>query len=238
MLQVCHRRRKASLPKYCRKLRWLNGFLFGSRLKEKTVANSASPALISGAAFLMKLEGPSARTKLYLRAQSAARSRRNKASSLVEVLAAIGALLPVLILVIFAITQVSQYFVLKQQLAYVARQAARELAYAYGTQNLTSMNSGSPNSGPANLNDPNYQKIVNAISVPGVIGANSSPQFSVYFNIPNSPALTKSYVTASVFYRNGPNLPTYPWNPLSKGLIALDLSGLRVSSSCSWPIPH
>lgn len=151
---------------------------------------------------------------------------------------AIALLLPILLLVIYAVTQVGEYFVLKQEIAYVARQAAKELAYAYGTQQLTSMNSGGTSTGAANTGDPNYQNIVSSISVPGTIAANSSTQFNVRFNIPNSPSLTKSYVTASVVYRGGRGLPSFPWNPLNGSFLSFDMSGIVVNSSCSWPIPH
>lgn len=164
--------------------------------------------------------------------------RRAHGHSIVEAAGAIALLLPILLLVIFAVTQVSQYFVLKQEIAYAARQAAKELAYAYGTQKLTSMNSGGTSSGAANTEDPSYQKILNAISVPGTIAKNSSTQFNVYFNIPNSPSMTKSYVTASVVYKGEANLPSFPWNPLNSAFIRFDMSGVTVNSSCSWPIPH
>lgn len=166
------------------------------------------------------------------------RGRTKSGATLVEAASAMAVLLPILILLILVVTQVGQYFVLKQQLAYVARQAARETAYAYGRQGLTSMNQGGTSSGIANVADANYQQILNRISVPSVINANSSTQFRVYFNIPNSPSLTKSYVTAVATYRSGPNLPVFPWNPLQSGLLRFDGSSIVVNSSCSWPIPH
>lgn len=164
--------------------------------------------------------------------------RTNSGASVVEAVSAMVLLLPILLLMILVVTQVAQYFVLKQQLSYVARQAARETAYAYGRQGLTSLNQGGTSSGVANVSDANYQQILNRISVPSVINANSSTQFRVYFNIPNSPSLTKSYVTAVATYRSGPNLPVYPWNPLQSGFLGFDGSGIVVNSSCSWPIPH
>jgi type II secretory pathway pseudopilin PulG len=166
-----------------------------------------------------------------------ARRRCPVGYSMVEVTLSIALLLPLLLFSIFVITQISEYFVLKQQLAFVARQAAKEIA-AYGTQGLTQMNAGGSASGAANINDANYLQVVNGISVPGIINRNSASQFSVYFNIPNSPSLTKSYVTATVTYRNGAGLPVYPWNPLGAGFAGIDMSGIRVNSCCSWPIPH
>ena len=166
------------------------------------------------------------------------RLRTNAGASIVEAVSAMALLLPILLLMILVVTQFAQYFVLKQQLSYVARQAARETAYAYGRQGLTSMNQGGTSSGVANVSDASYQQILNRISVPGVINANSNTQFRVYFNIPNSPSLTKSYVTAVATYRSGTNLPVYPWNPLQSGFLGFDGSGIVVNSSCSWPIPH
>jgi len=167
-----------------------------------------------------------------------ARRRCSAGYSIVEVTMAIALLLPLLLFTIYVITQISEYFVLKQQLAFVARQAAKEIAFAYGTQGLTQMNVGGSASGAANINNANYLQVVNGISVPGIINRNSASQFSVYFNIPNSPSLTKSYVTATVTYRNGAGLPVYPWNPLGAGFAGIDMSGIRVNSCCSWPIPH
>ena len=179
----------------------------------------------------------------FIRSIESARStrfirRRRTGGSIVEAGAAMALLLPVLLIMMWAITEVSQYFVLKQQLAFVARQAARELSYAYGTLGYKTMNSGGGSSGTANTGDANYLSIVNGISVPGIINANSNTQFKVFFNIPNSPSLAQSYVTATVTYKSGANLPTFPWNPLKTGFLNFDTSGVVVNSSCSWPIPH
>lgn len=176
------------------------------------------------------------RTKYARKAGFNARTRSG--GSIVEAGAAMALLLPVLMIMMWVITEVSQYFVLKQQLAFVARQAAREISYAYGTLGYTSMNSGGVGSGAANTGDANYLQIVNAISVPGIINANSNTQFKVFFTVPNSPSLARSFVTATVSYKNGPNLPTFPWNPLKTGFLNFDISGVVVNSSCSWPIPH
>jgi len=165
-------------------------------------------------------------------------SRNRKGGAIVEAGASMALLLPVLLILMWAITQVSQYFVLKQQLSFVARQAAREISYAYGTLGYTSMNSGGTGSGTANTGDSNYLQIVNAISVPGVINVNSSSQFKVTFNIPNAPNLSRSYVTATVTYKSGSNLPKFPWNPLNTGFLKFDTTGVVINSSCSWPIPH
>lgn len=164
--------------------------------------------------------------------------RTGNGGSIVEAGASMALLLPVLLIMMWAITEVAQYFVLKQQLAFVARQAAREISYAYGTLGYTSMNGGGVSSGSANAGDANYLAIVNGISVPSVINANSNTQFKVTFTIPNSPSMARSYVTAQVTYKNGANLPKFPWNPLSTGFLRFDISGVSVISSCSWPIPH
>jgi hypothetical protein len=165
-------------------------------------------------------------------------SRNRNGGAIVEAGASMALLLPVLLILMWAITQISQYFVLKQQLSFVARQAAREVSYAYGTLGYTSMNSGGASSGAANTGDSNYLQIVNAISVPGVINVNSNSQFKVFFNIPNSPSLSQSYVTATVTYKSGSNLPKFPWNPLNTGFLKFDTTGVVINSSCSWPIPH
>jgi len=172
------------------------------------------------------------------KARETLRLRTKAGANIVEAVSAMALLLPILMLLILVVTQIAQYFILKQQLSSVARQAAREVAYAYGRQGLTSMNLGGTSSGIAKVTDANYQQILNHISVPSIINANSSAQFRVYFNIPNSPSLTKSYVTAVATYRSGPNLPAYPWNPLHSGFLSFNGSGIVVNSSCSWPIPH
>lgn len=172
------------------------------------------------------------------KSMSRRKGRSASGGAIVEAGASMALLLPVLLILMWAITQVSQYFVLKQQLSFVARQAAREISYAYGTLGYTSINSGGVGSGTANSGDSNYLQIVNAISVPGVINANSSSQFKVYFTIPNSPNLSQSYVTATVTYKGGSNLPKFPWNPLNTGFLRFDTTGVVINSSCSWPIPH
>jgi Flp pilus assembly protein TadG len=151
---------------------------------------------------------------------------------------AIALLLPLLILLMMAIIEISDYFVLKQLVAYVARQAAHEIAYGYGTLGYTTMNTNGASSGPANTSDPNYTTIVNSIAVPGVIKKNSSAQFKTYFHIPNSPSLSQSYVTVYVNYKSGPGLPDFPWVPLRIGGATFDAASTTVGSSCSWPIAH
>lgn len=190
--------------------------------------------------FFMRRSGPMGRDTA-LPAEAGRRNRHMRSSSggaIVEAGASMALLIPVVLILIWAITQVSQYFIIKQQLAYVARQAAREIAYGYGTMKYTTMNSGGIASGAAATGDSNYQNILNDISVPSVINANSSSQFQVSFTIPNSPSLARSYVTATVTYQNGPNLPRFPWNPLQTGFLRFDTTGIVIRSSCSWPIPH
>ncbi len=190
--------------------------------------------------FFMRRSGPMGRYTA-VPAEAGRRYRYMRSSSggaIVEAGASMALLIPVVLILIWAITQVSQYFIIKQQLAYVARQAAREIAYGYGTMKYTTMNSGGIASGAAATGDSNYQNILNDISVPSVINANSSSQFQVRFTIPNSPSLARSYVTATVTYQNGPNLPRFPWNPLQTGFLRFDTTGIVIRSSCSWPIPH
>ncbi len=164
--------------------------------------------------------------------------RSNGGDSIIEASTAAALLLPVLFIMMWVITEVSEYFVLKQQLAFVARQAAHEIANAYGKLGYTSMNSGGNNSGPANSGDANYLEIINRISVPGIINANSRSQFQVKFQIPNSPSLSQAYVSATVTYKTGPGLPKFPWNPIKSNFLSFNLSGVVVNSTCCWPIPH
>jgi Flp pilus assembly protein TadG len=161
-----------------------------------------------------------------------------RAFAITEAVVAIALILPILFLLVLVTIAVSHYFLLKQELSSVARQAAHEIATAYGNLDYTTMNSGGSFSGPANIGDANYLNIVNKIAVPGILKINSSPQFQVYFNIPNGPSLDQSYVTAKVVYRSGPGLPVFPWNPLSTGFLRFETTGITVQSTGSWPIPH
>jgi len=167
------------------------------------------------------------------------RSHRSQiGASIVEAAASMAMLVPLFLLMILAIVEISAYFVLKQQVAYVARQAAHELAYSYGAMGNTTMNSNGKTSGAANTGDANYQSIIDNIAVPGVINQNSSTQFKTYFYIPNSPSMSQSYVQVAVTYKSGPNLPTFPWNPLDTSFASFNPFGVTVGSVCSWPIPH
>ncbi len=164
--------------------------------------------------------------------------RSNRAAALAEVVGAIALLLPLLVGLMLVVIEVSDYFVIKQQIAYVARQAAHEIAYGYGTLGYKSMNSNGTSSGAANTSDANYAAIVNRIAVPGVIKNNSTTQFQTYFNIPNSPSMSQSYVTVYVNYKSGPGLPDFPWNPLRVGGATFNVASTVVGSTCSWPIAH
>jgi len=172
--------------------------------------------------------------------QCSSKKRRcsNRGDSIIEAATAAALLLPILFIMMWVITEVSEYFVLKQQLAFVARQAAHEVANAYGKLGYTTMNSGGNSSGPANTGDANYLQIINAISVPGVINPNSRSQFQVNFRIPNSPGLSQAYVSATVTYKSGPGLPKFPWNPIQSGFLSFNIGAVEVNSTCCWPIPH
>ncbi len=166
------------------------------------------------------------------------RRRLQGGDSIIEAATAAALLLPILFIMMWVITEVSEYFVLKQQLAFVARQAAHEVANGYGKLGYTTMNSGGNNSGPANTGDANYLQIINAIAVPGVINSNSRSQFQVDFHIPNSPSLSQAYVTATVTYQAGPGLPKFPWNPIQSNFLSFNIGGVLVRSTGCWPIPH
>ncbi|HEY9785337.1 MAG TPA: TadE/TadG family type IV pilus assembly protein [Candidatus Obscuribacterales bacterium] len=154
--------------------------------------------------------------------------------------AALAFLLPLLILLMVFIIQTSQYFIIKQQLAYIARMAAKECANAYGKYGYTNIKSGAlHNSGAANTSDADYLAIVNGIACPGVFAVNSgNANIQVNFTFPTPGSLNGSYVTAQVRYANGPNLPVFPWNPVKGGFAVLNFSGITVRSSATWPIPH
>jgi len=164
--------------------------------------------------------------------------RSERGAALAEAAGAIALLLPLLVGMMLVIIEVSDYFVIKQQVAYVARQAAHEIAYAYGTLGYQSMNSNGQSSGAAATGDANYSSIINKIVVPGVINKNSGSQFRTYFSIPNSPSMAQSYVSVTVTYRSGPGLPEFPWSPLKVGGATFDAAGSTICSTCSWPIPH
>ncbi|CAN5289539.1 hypothetical protein BH10CYA1_BH10CYA1_28150 [soil metagenome] len=164
--------------------------------------------------------------------------RTTKGATLAEVAGSIALLLPILMGLMMVIIEVSDYFVIKHLVAYVARQAAHELAYSYGSLGHTSMNSNGTTSGAANTGDATYLALINNIAVPGVIKKNSSAQFRTYFNIPNSPSMSQSYVTVTVTYRSGPGLPEFPWSPLKVGGATFDIASSTINSTCSWPIPH
>jgi Flp pilus assembly protein TadG len=164
--------------------------------------------------------------------------RKRKGATLAEVAGSIALLLPILMIMMMVIIEISDYFVIKQMVAYVARQAAHEVAYSYGSLGHTSMNSNGTSSGAADASDATYLALLNGIAVPGVINKNSASQFRTYFNIPNSPSMSQSFVTVTVTYRSGPGLPTFPWNPLKVGGATLDLASSTIYSTCSWPIPH
>jgi len=94
-----------------------------------------------------------------------------------------GLLLPLLVFAEMAITQISEYFVLRQQVAYVARQAAHEIAYAYGNLGYTGMNR------TASAQDGQYQRCQLLVDRQQYRRArsnqfNSGAQISTYFNIP------------------------------------------------------
>jgi len=164
--------------------------------------------------------------------------RSSKAVSIAEACAVMALSIPLLMLIVMVVIQFSEYFIIKQQLAYVARSVAYEVANGYGKSGLKSMNSGGNASGTANTSDPSYQEIVNNIAVPGVININSGGQFATSFVIPNSPSLSQSYVRCVVTYKNGTGLPQFPWNPLHADFNSYNPGSMKVISSASWPIPH
>lgn len=166
------------------------------------------------------------------------RRRLQRGAALAEMAGAMALLLPVLVGLMMFIIEVSDYFVIKQNVAYVARQAAHEIAYSYGTVGNTSMNTNGTSSGPANTADPKYAAIINNIAVPGVILQNSPAQFHTYFYIPNSPSLAQSYVTVYVNFQSGPGLPQFPWSPFHISGATFNAASSTVGSTCSWPIAH
>lgn len=171
------------------------------------------------------------------------RSRSEHGGSIVEAGASIALLLPILILLMMFVVQLSVYFIIKQQLTCIARMVAHECANAYGKLNMHGINTGGTSSGVGNVNDTNYQEIVGiganpGVSCPGVFLINGSANIQTNFWIPNSPNMDGAYVVARVSYANGAGLPKFPFNPLSGNWAVLDFTGVTVRSSCSWPIPN
>jgi hypothetical protein len=169
------------------------------------------------------------------------RSSNSRGASLPEALAAMALLLPLILLSLMMVIEVSAYFTLKQGLAFVARRAAYELATAYSegehTSNkaYTGMNSGYPREGSGNTANANYNRILNAIGEPGVINTNSARQFTVsWTNSTQNPQFVSVYVQ----YENGSGLPAFPWNPIGSLGVNFQLPPGLLGSSCIWPVPE
>ena len=168
--------------------------------------------------------------------------RRNcRGGAVVEAAGSLALLMPIIILTLFAVIEVAEYFVLKQDLSYIARGAAKEICDEYHqgeTLNLatiTSMNTGYPGAGSGDPSNTYYAQILNQIMVPAVLNGNSIGQFQTFFPAASNP----QYVRVQVQYANGPNLPTFPWSPLGAGLAPqFNIGAGLLSSACVWCVPH
>jgi hypothetical protein len=122
---------------------------------------------------------------------------RKKGSTIIESAAAMLMYLPILITFLFVVLEVATFFLIKETLAQAARQAARDLAVAYGS-----------NPGIASSRSQQDTQVFNTIRVNNII--NASAQFSNPIFNPNSSPPT---VSVSVSYTgNQYGLPPFP-NP-------------------------
>jgi len=122
---------------------------------------------------------------------------RKKGSTIVETVASFVLYLPILVTFLFVIMEVATFFLIKETLAQAARQAARDLAVAYGS-----------NHGIANSRTQQNTLVFDTIRFYNII--NASAQFS---NPTFNPNATPPTVTVSVSYTgNQFGLPPFP-NP-------------------------
>lgn len=141
-------------------------------------------------------------------------SRKYRGASIVEGAAAMTMLLPIVFLVIFASVEISYLYVLKSSLVEVAREAARNLAIAYGQNPAVA--------GSRSLQD---SLVLSRLRVPNVV--NSERQF-------DNPIFTQASdpptVTVTVRYTgNQYGLPPFPNpDPLHLG------SGIAISSTSTY----
>ena len=142
-------------------------------------------------------------------------------------------------MLMMATMEISFYFVIRQQLAMVARELAHEIAYLYGdsTGSYTGMNSGHPASGNANAGDTNYSNEVAAIAVPGVVNVGTC-NVTTKFALPNGYGAKQGFVTCIVTYAGGSGLPAFPWSPIGTVGGVFSVGAMQVKSSAAWPIPY
>lgn len=125
------------------------------------------------------------------------RKSRKKGSTIVETVASFVLYLPILVTFLFVIMEVATFFLIKETLAQAARQAARNLAVAYGS-----------NRGIASDRTQQNSLVFDTIRVYNII--NASAQFS---NPTFNPNANPPTVTVSVSYTgNQFGLPPFP-NP-------------------------
>lgn len=138
--------------------------------------------------------------------------RKNNGQGLAEVVAATVFALPVLVVIMLALCEVSQFFLIETTLQNAARQAARDLAIDY-TQ-IAGIDTNATTQATYVFNNIRYHNIVN-----------SSAQFYADFNEVDYP----NTVTVTVTYTSGSNgLPKFPnFDPLNLGS-KLNLSSTSV----------
>jgi flagellar basal body-associated protein FliL len=122
--------------------------------------------------------------------------RRNNGATIVESAASLSLLLPLTILIIFVALEVGYSYLIKTSLSHAARQAARELAVAYGGDPAIAQNKAA------------QEAVLNHVRIPYMVHDNH--QFEeVRFDSSQSPHT----VTVHVRYVSGKyGLPRFP-NP-------------------------
>lgn len=126
------------------------------------------------------------------------RKRRNsKGVGLAESAASLSLLLPIVMLVVYGIVQVTQAFLIKDGLTHAAREAARNLAIQYGQDPSIA--------GSRSLQD---AAVFDLVRINNIVNASAQFDDPVFVEGANPPR-----VTVTVRYTGGQNsLPPYP-NP-------------------------
>ena len=135
--------------------------------------------------------------------RSVSMKRRERGSSIAETAASLVLLLPLLITIMFVVMEASRAYLIQQGLSQGAREAARNLAIAYGQNN--NINNNRP------LQD---ALVYSNIHINQII--NSSSQFT---DAQFDPTGIPPYVTVTVNYTSGQNgCPVFPTlGPLNLG---------------------
>ena len=149
-----------------------------------------------------------------------ARKLRNRTGmSLAETAASMSFMLPVIMVVAFAVMEVSQAYMIKEGLSQAARQAARDLSFAYAQTKMVATDRNMQNN-----------MVFNNIRVRNVV--NASAQFD---NAVFNEAVEPPIVTVTVHYTSNENgLPKFPNpDPLNIG-DSLELNATSTYSVEQW----